>query len=284
MSVLEALLRSPRFEVIPAKGTEQAVVQWVPAGMTVTVTASPVKGLEPTIELAERLAARGYRVVPHLAARSVASDAHLAEIVGRLQACGVDDVFVPGGDASHPAGPFDSALPLLERLAELGGPFSRVGITGYPERHPKIHDDITIQAMWDKRRYATYIVSNVCFDAAGLGRWMQRIRARGVTLPLYVGLAGPAERTRLLRMAAVAGASESARFITRHPGWILRFWMPGGYSPDRLLERAAPVLAAPESGVAGLHLFTFNQLQQAEQWRRAALERTGIDNPQRLAG
>ena len=62
MSVLEALLRSPRFEVIPAKGTEQAVVQWVPAGMTVTVTASPVKGLEPTIELAERLAARGYRV------------------------------------------------------------------------------------------------------------------------------------------------------------------------------------------------------------------------------
>ena len=99
-----------------------------------------------------------------------------------------------------------------------------------------------------------------------------------------MGLAGPAERTRLLRMAAVAGASESARFITRHPGWILRFWVPGGYSPDRLLDRAAPVITAPDAGVAGLHLFTFNQLQQAEQWRRAALERTGTDNPQRLAG
>jgi methylenetetrahydrofolate reductase (NADPH) len=278
------LLRDPRFEVIPGRGTEAAVAEWVPAGMTVTVTASPVKGLEPTIELAERLAARGYRVVPHLAARSVTSEAHLLQIVERLRACGVDDVFVPGGDASHPAGPFEGALPLLERLAELGNPFARTGITGYPESHPKIHDDVTIQAMWDKRRYATYIVSNVCFDAAGLGRWIQRIRARGVTLPLYVGLAGPAERTRLLRMAAVAGASESARFITRHPGWILRFWMPGGYSPDRLLERAAPVLAAPGSGVAGLHLFTFNQLQQAEQWRRAALERTGTDHPQRLAG
>jgi methylenetetrahydrofolate reductase (NADPH) len=277
--LLGGFVSRPRFEVIPAKGTEQAVAEWVPAGMTVTVTASPVKGLEPTIELAEKLAARGYRVVPHLAARSVASDAHLAEIVGRLQAVGCDDVFVPGGDASHPAGPFDGALPLLERLAEMSGPFSRIGITGYPESHPKIHDDITIQAMWDKRRYATYIVSNVCFDAAQLGRWIQRIRARGVALPLYVGLAGPAERTRLLRMAAVAGASESARFITRHPGWILRFWVPGGYSPDRLLERAAAVLAAPSSGVAGLHLFTFNQLQQAEQWRRAALERTGIDKP-----
>ncbi len=283
MSSVEDLLHSPRFEVIPAKAVEQAVTEWVPTGMTVTVTASPVKGLDPTIELTERLRARGYPVVPHLAARSVTSEEHLAEIVGRLKACGVDDVFVPGGDASHPAGPFDGALPLLERLAELGSPFSRIGITGYPESHPKIHDDVTIQAMWDKRRHASYIVSNVCFDPAALARWIQRIRARGVTLPLYVGLAGPAERTRLLRMAAVAGASESARFITRHPGWILRFWVPGGYSPDRLLDRAAATLTAPESGVAGLHIFTFNQLQQAERWRRAALERTGIDKP-RLAG
>ncbi len=279
MSGLDALLRDPRYEVFPARGTEQAVTEWVPRGMTVTVTASPVKGLDPTLDLTERLAARGYRVIPHLAARSVTSQAHLAGIVGRLKAAGCDDVFVPGGDATHPAGPFDSALPLLERLAEMGNPFSRIGITGYPESHPKINDDITVQAMWDKRKYASYIVSNVCFDAAGLGRWIQRIRARGVTLPLYVGLAAPAERTRLLRMAAVAGASESARFIGRHPGWILRFWMPGGYSPDRLLDRATAVLAAPDSGVAGLHLFTFNQLQQAEQWRRAALERTGIDKP-----
>ena len=79
MTGLDALLRSPRYEVIPAKGTEQAVVDLVPAGMTLTVTASPVKGLDATIELTERLAARGYRVVPHLAARSVTSDAHLAE-------------------------------------------------------------------------------------------------------------------------------------------------------------------------------------------------------------
>jgi methylenetetrahydrofolate reductase (NADPH) len=278
-ALLHGLLSRPRYEVIPAKGTEQAVLDWVPAGATVTVTASPLKGLDATIDLTERLVARGYQVVPHLAARSVAGDKHLAEIITRLKACGVDDVFVPGGDAPHPAGPFEGALPLLERLTELGRPFSRVGITGYPESHPKIHDDVIIQAMWDKRRHAHYIVSNVCFDGAMLGRWIQRIRARGVTLPLYAGLAGPAERTRLLKMAAVAGASESARFITRHPGWILRFWLPGGYSPDRLLERAAPVLTAPDSGVAGLHLFTFNQLEAAGQWRQAALERTGTSKP-----
>ncbi len=112
MGGLDALLKSPRYEVFPAKGSEQAVADWVPAGMTVTVTASPVKGLDPTIDLTERLAARGYRVVPHLAARSVAGQAHLDAIVARLTASGVDDVFVPGGDATHPAGPFDAALPL----------------------------------------------------------------------------------------------------------------------------------------------------------------------------
>jgi methylenetetrahydrofolate reductase (NADPH) len=259
---LDVLIRGLRYEVIPARATEQAVLDHVPGQLTVTVTASPVKGLEPTVDLAERLAARGYRVVPHLAARSVQSQQHLEAIVARLTACGVDDVFVPGGDASPPAGPFDGALPLLERLTEMGRPFVRVGITGYPESHPKIGDDITIQAMWDKRKYATYIVSNVCFDPVGLGRWIGRIRARGVTLPLYAGLAGPAE---------------SARFITKHPGWILRFWAPGGYSPDRFLDRAASFITSPAAGVAGLHLFTFNQLQPAEQWRRAALERTATD-------
>jgi methylenetetrahydrofolate reductase (NADPH) len=255
-----------RYEVIPGKNTESSVLQWLPPGSTVTVTASPVKGLEPTLDLAVRLAAHGYVVVPHIAARSVADDADLESIVTRMKAAGVDDVFIPGGDATHPAGRFDSALPLLERLTEMGSPFGSVGITGYPERHPKIHDDITIQAMWDKRRHATYIVSNVCFDPAALGAWITRIRARGVTLPLYVGLAGPAERTRLLKMAAISGATESARFITRHPGWVLRFWLPGGYHPDRFLDRAATVLADPAAGVAGLHVFTFNQLQACAEW------------------
>jgi methylenetetrahydrofolate reductase (NADPH) len=256
-----------RFEVIPAKSTEQAVLDWIPAGSTVTVTASPVKGLEPTLDLAVRLAGHGYRVVPHIAARSVVDDAHLSDIAARLTAAGIDDVFVPGGDAAHPAGRFEAALPLLERLAEMGAPFRQVGITGYPESHPKISDDVTIQAMWDKRKFATYIVSNICFDPAKLRMWINRLRARGVSLPLYVGLAGPAERARLLRMAAIAGASESARFITHHPGWILRFWLPRGYSPDRFLDRSLPTLTDPAAGVAGLHLFTFNQLRQCSQWR-----------------
>jgi len=269
------LLRSPRFEVFPAGGVEDAVGEWLPAGRTVTVTASPAKGLDATLDLTERLAGRGYRVVPHISARLVADGAHLADIVARLTACGVDDVFVPAGDADPPAGEFDSALSLLERLAEMGNPFARTGITGYPESHPRIEDDITIQAMWDKRRHASYIVSNLCFDPVTLRRWILRIRARSVTLPLYAGLAGPVERARLLRMAAKAGAAESARFLAGHTEWFLRMGTPGGYNPDKLLSRMAATFSSPASAVEGLHLFTFNQVQQTEQWRQALLARLG---------
>jgi len=191
--------------------------------------------------------------------------------VQRLRDAGIDDVFVPGGDATHPAGRFDSALPLLEALTTMGQPFAQVGITGYPESHPKISDDVTVQAMWDKRRHATYIVSNVCFDPAVLAAWIMRVRVRGVSLPLYVGLAGPTSQTRLLKLAAISGATESARFITRHPGMILRFLRPGGYNPQKFLDRAADVLMDPANRVAGLHLFTFNQLQQTAEWRTSAL-------------
>ncbi len=269
------LLRHPRYEVLPAASTEEAVLEWVPRDVTMTVTASPARGLDATLDLTARLAARGYQVVPHLSARLVRDDAHLADIVARLTASGITDVFVPAGDAEQPAGRFDSAVSLLDRLGEMGRPFSGVGVTGYPESHPRIGDDVTIQAMWDKRHHATYLVSNLCLDPAVLRRWIARVRARGVTLPLFVGLAGPVDRARLLRMAAKAGVAESARFLAGHTEWFLRVGVPGGYSPERLLHRAGSTLAAPESAVAGLHVFTFNQVRQAEQWRTALLARLG---------
>lgn len=267
------LLAAPRYEVLPAASVEQAVLEWVPRELTVTVTASPAKGLEPTLELTERLSAHGYRAVPHLSARLVRDQAQLAEIVARLRACGVDDVFVPAGDADPPAGPFTSALALLEQLAEMGSPFGRVGVTGYPQSHPVIGDDLTIQAMWDKRRHASYLVSNLCFDPATLRQWISRVRARGVTLPLFVGMAGPIERARLLKMAAKAGAAESSRFLAGHAEWFLRLGTPGAYSPDRLLDRVGGALTAPGAAVDGLHIFTFNQVRQTEEWRRELLGR-----------
>ncbi len=262
------LLKSARYEVIPTPGIEASIVAAVPRTVTITVTASPVKGLDSTLDLSERLVGHGYRVVPHLSARLVADELHLKHIVDRLVALGVDDVFIPAGDADPPAGRYDGALGVLAELTAMGRPFRHVGITGYPESHPAIDDDVTIQSMWDKRPHATYIVSNLCFDHRTLATWVSRVRRRGVDLPIMVGIAGPVERAKLLKVATKIGVGESAKFITRHPSWLLRFAAPGGYSPDRLLDRCVPVLTAPESNVAGLHIFTFNQIAETETWRR----------------
>jgi methylenetetrahydrofolate reductase (NADPH) len=268
-----SLLAHPRYEVLPTASTEQSVLEWVPRDVVITVTASPAKGLEPTLELTGRLAAHGYCAVPHLSARLVRDRAHLIDIVDRLRSVGVTDVFVPAGDADPPAGSFSSALDLLEELDQMGRPFANVGVTGYPQSHPVIGDDVTIQAMWDKRRYATYLVSNLCFDQRTLRQWVRRIRARGITLPLFVGLAGPIERTRLLKMAAKAGVAESSRFMARHGEWFVRLGAPGAYSPERLLGDVSSALTAADAGVDGLHIFTFNQVQQTEQWRQELLQR-----------
>lgn len=271
--VLARLLGNVRYEVLPTASAVDDVYRHLPSGATVTVTASPAKGMEDTLDIAERLAALGFDVVPHLAARMIHGEAHLDEITRRLRLAGVTKVFIPAGDAEPEPGCYRSALQVLEDLAVAGNPFDEVGITGYPESHPSINDDLTVQSMWDKRHHATQIVSNLTFDPDVLARWVTRVRARGVRLPIVVGLPGPVERLKLLRMATRIGVGESARFLTKNGGLFARIAAPGGYDPLRFLAGAAGTLGDPASGVAGLHLFTFNQVAETEAWRVAQLER-----------
>lgn len=266
------LLEQSRYEVLPTASTEDKVLAHVPRDVTVTVTASPSKGLEATFDLAERLTGHGYAVVPHLAARMVSGRTELSEIVARLTGKGITRIFVPGGDAD-PAGDYPDALSLLEDLAELGHPFAQVGITGYPESHPTIHDDLTVQSMWDKRRYATHIVSNLTFDPAVIRDWVRRLRNRGVTMPLLLGIPGPVERTKLLAMATKIGVGESTRFLAKHKGTFARLAAPGGFTGERFLEKCAPALGEPGALVEGLHVFTFNQIAETEAWRQDLLSR-----------
>lgn len=274
-AVLRRLLTRARFEVLPTASCEEAVRENLAPGFTITVTASPSKGLEATVALAERLAAAGYDVVPHLAARMVSGRSELAELCDRLAAAGVRGVFVPAGDADSPAGDYHASLDLLQDLDELGRPFAHVGVTGYPESHPSIHDDLTVQAMWDKRRHATHVVSNLTFDPATLSTWLKRMRLRGITLPLLVGVPGPVDRARLLGMATKIGVGESTKFLVKHRRTLTRLAAPGGFTGERFLEQTLPALSAPDALVDGLHVFTFNQIAATEQWRRAWLDRVG---------
>jgi methylenetetrahydrofolate reductase (NADH) len=265
------LLEHARYEVLPTASIEATLLEHVDPGTTITVTASPGKGLPATLDLTERLIAQGYDAVPHLAARMVRDRAELTDICDRLVGHGVTKVFVPGGDAEQ-AGSYPDALSLLEDLAVLGRPFADVGITGYPESHPTIHDDLTVQSMWDKRRYATHIVSNLTFDPAVLTGWVRRLRTRGVTTPLLLGIPGPVDRTKLLAMATKIGVGESTRFLNKHKGTFARLAAPGGFTGERFLEKCAPALSESDANVEGLHVFTFNQVPATEAWRRQLLE------------
>jgi methylenetetrahydrofolate reductase (NADPH) len=270
-ATMATLLRHARYEVLPTPSTEDKVLAAVPTDRIVTVTASPGKGLEATFALAERLAESGYQVVPHLAARMISGRSELAEICDRLVGRGINTVFVPGGDADA-AGDYPDALSLLEDLTVLGSPFAQVGITGYPESHPTIHDDLTIQAMWDKRRHATHVVSNLSFDPKAITSWLGRMRARGITLPLLLGIPGPIERTKLLAMATRIGVGESTRFLAKHKGTFARLAAPGGFTGESFLEKCAAALGPPEALVEGLHVFTFNQISETEEWRVRLLD------------
>jgi methylenetetrahydrofolate reductase (NADPH) len=269
------LLANTRYEVLPTASIEDKVLEHVPVERTITVTASPSKGLEPTLDLAERLTGHGYVAVPHLAARMVRDRGELMEISERLTGKGITRVFVPGGDADPP-GAYPDALSMLEDLAEIGHPFTHVGITGYPESHPTINDDLTIQSMWDKRRFATHVVSNLTFDPSMLVGWVRRMRARGITLPILLGVPGPVDRAKLISMAGKIGVGESTRFLVKHKGTFARLAAPGGFTGEKFLQKCAAELAPPELGLEGVHVFTFNQIAETEEWRRELLEQLTI--------
>jgi methylenetetrahydrofolate reductase (NADPH) len=269
---LAGLVENARYEVLPTASTEDKVREHLPVDRIVTVTASPGKGLDATFGLAERLTVAGYGAVPHVAARMVSGRSELSEICARLTTAGITSIFVPGGDAEA-VGDYPDALALLEDLKELGSPFAHVGITGYPESHPSIHDDLTIQSMWDKRRHATHIVSNLTFDPAVVSVWLGRLRQRGITMPLLLGMPGPVERTKLLGMATKIGVGESTKFLAKNKGLFARLAAPGGFTGERFLEQCAPALTRPGALVEGLHVFTFNQIAETEAWRTSLLER-----------
>ena len=269
---LADLLRTPRYEVLPTDDAVDRVLAYVPKDVTITVTASPRRGMPATVHLAVRLAQLGYRAVPHLSARLIRDTHELGQILDALKPAGITNVFVVAGDAREPAGMFPDSLSLLSALPPDHG-LKEIGVTGYPESHPFIHDDVTIQAMWDKRRLASYIVSNMSFDPTTVTSWVERVRRRGVELPIHIGMAGVADPIRLLKVSTKIGVADAARFLRGHPSWVARMFRPGGYEPGRFVTAMLPALSSPALRVAGLHVFTFNEIEPTERWRREMLLR-----------
>ena len=268
----EALIRvlaNPRFELLPLKSVD-AQVAFLPPGASVSVTASPAKGIEATVDLTVRLAGLGFLAVPHLSARMIRDRAHLRSLLSTLAAGGITRAFVVGGDADQP-GDYPDGLSLLRAMAELGHPFSEIGIPCYPQGHASIPDDRLLAALADKQAFATSMTTQLCFDPKAIRTWLLDRRANGISLPVTIGIPGVAELHKLIEISARIGVRDSRRFVTKNTALVGRILRPGGYRPDGLLAAVAPLLLDPLADVHGLHLYTFNQVETTEEWRQAYL-------------
>ena len=271
---LVRLLAAPTFELVPLKNAiDQS--DHLPAGATVSVTASPAKGVEATVALCEALQSRGFRAVPHLSARMVRDRSHLSDLVAWLEGAGVDRAFVVGGDAKEP-GDFPDGLSLLREMAEIGHPLGEIGIPCYPQGHSFIADGRLLDALRAKASYASYMTTQLCFDPGAIASWIAARRAEGLELPVHVGVPGVAEPHRLLAISARIGVADTHRFLSKNIRFVARLMRSGGfYRPDGLLEGIAPHAADEAARIVDIHLYTFNAVDATERWRQDYVAKLG---------
>ncbi len=269
---IRGFLSDPRFELLPFDGMDEQA-DHLPEGCHVAITASPEKGVDESIDRAERLAERGFEVSAHVAARGVRSQDHLAEIAERLDEAGIEDIFVPGGDNEEPEGPYDSAYAFLADLEDQGYEFEEVGITGYPEGHQFIEDETLAEHLEKKAPYADYIVTQMSFSAEAVVEWTEDIRRRDIGLPVYVGVPGVMRYQRLLSISQKIGVGDSLSYLRKTTGlldFIKQFLgSRGQYTPDSFVEGVAPYHDDEEYSIVGPHIYTFNQVADTEDWRNS---------------
>lgn len=269
--VLAYTVREAYMEVFPTD-TIEAKLDVLEPGSYVAVTCSPTKGVDITLDMCERLALRGFKIVPHIAAKMVRDKAHLREIIAHLNGLPIISIFVPGGDADQPIGDYDTALSLLRDIAELDHKFTEIGVAAHPEGHPVASDEELLKSLLQKQELANYLVTQMCFDADVLGAWLHSIRQAGVHLPAWIGLPGVADRGALFKTSLRIGVGDSLRYLKRNPRVAARLMLSNEYRPDELLLDLAPYLADRDCNIKGHHIYCFNQVEKTEHWRHAFLE------------
>lgn len=257
-------------EIFPTESIE-AKLDVLEPGSYVAVTCSPSKGVDVTLAMSERLATRGFKVVPHIAAKMVKDATHLREIMARLDDMPIMSLFVPGGDAAKPAGRYTTALDLLRDIADFDHRFEDIGVAGHPEGHPSVSNEVLIEELRKKQEFSNYLVTQMCFDAEIIGNWVRKIREEGISLPVWLGLPSVSNRSTLMTTSLRIGVGNSLRYLKNHGKIAARLLKTKDYRPDDLLVDLAPYLADSDLNIRGHHIYCFNEVEKAEQWRRQFL-------------
>jgi methylenetetrahydrofolate reductase (NADPH) len=272
-----ALVDRLTYELIPLKSVE-AGIEALPPNSPVSVTVSPVKGMDATVELTDRIRALGHRPIPHISARLIEGPEHVDRLAKWLRTEGYDTIFCVAGDPEEPVGPYEGAHSFLTALFEREHGLSTVGVTAYPDGHALIATEVIHEHLHKKQALLAeaglngWASTQMCFDTDLIVSWLRAERESGFTLPIHLGIPGVVDRAKLMTMGVRLGVGASLRYLKRNRAVVTKLMTPGHYDPDDILE---PIVGELERlDVTGLHVFTFNQVESTNEWRDAVLNET----------
>lgn len=265
-------VRDYSIETVSVSSAEIAALgAYLRPGAQVYVVSPPGRPLDDVADAAAHISGLGFRPVPHIAARSIASRDRLAKFLQRVTSeAGIDQVLVIGGSRGKAVGAFHCTLQILETglLEEFG--IARIGIAGHPEGHPEIAQDDLVKALRQKVAHGRkagadmYIVSQFCFDPNAVVRWESEVRGAVGDIPIHVGIPGPASLTGLVKYARMCDVGESVRFLTRGASTALKL---ATWTPDKFLTALAHYKDAnPGSNIAKAHFYCFGGAARTARW------------------
>lgn len=243
----------------------------IPPGTRINLTFLRTEDHASRLAAAAAIRERGFIAVPHISARRLRSQDELEELLVGLGRVGAaEHVFVVGGDPSSPEGPFEDAVAVLRTGVLQAHGVRDIGIAGYPGGHPDIADEALWAALEAKAALLAAegipgsVVTQFAFDAQQVLDYAAAVRARGIDLPLRVGVPGPAGIKRLLSFAKRFGVATSGS-IARKYGLSLTNLL-GTAGPDRFLRDLEAEYDPARHGQVLIHYYTFGGLATTARW------------------
>lgn len=274
---LEAFMDGYSIEVMPRTATKvEDFRALLPKGTRVYIAHIEGTPIEEMVSTAKRLSADGYRVMPHFPARIIKDTATLENWIAMYQGeAGVDQALLLAGGVSNPHGDFDSSMQLMETgLFDKAG-FKRLHVAGHPEGNrdidPNGGDDMVMQALrWkqafnDRTDAQMALATQFAFDAGPIIDWANRLTAEGITLPIHIGIAGPAKLQTLIKFAIACGVGPSLKVLQKRAMDVSKLLLP--YEPTEVLEQLAAHKAAnPDFNIEKVHFFPLGGIKTNAQW------------------
>lgn len=215
----------------------------------------------------------GFEPMPHFSARRIQSAAEFETYLAAAVAeAGVRRCFVIAGDPASPEGPFEDSMALIRSGAFERNGITAIGVGGHPEGHPNMSEEQCFAVLKTKcveivqRGMAPLVVTQFAFDAGGVLSWLETLRARGIEVPVRIGIPGPAGIKTLLRFAARCGVGASAAVLAKYGISVSKLF--GSAGPDRLVN-SLDLGLGPQHGAVRLHFYPFGGLEKTVAWINA---------------